>query len=66
MQKKRMPAIEQVSIVGGTVGIGTKTINDLLDNQIVVTLFARIPRRHPPYFPMEVIFLTYWRATLVA
>ncbi|KAG2206218.1 hypothetical protein INT46_006386 [Mucor plumbeus] len=36
---------ERVFIIGGTGNIGAKTVNDLLDNKIPVTLYARSPEK---------------------
>lgn len=36
---------ERVFIIGGTGNIGIKTVNDLLDNKIPVTLYARSPEK---------------------
>lgn len=46
-----MSPVERVFIVGGTGGIGTKTVNDLLDNQIAITLFARNINKVSTLFP---------------
>ncbi|KAG2211798.1 hypothetical protein INT46_007982 [Mucor plumbeus] len=46
-----MSPVERVFIVGGTGNIGTKTVNDLLDNQIAITLFARNVKKVSTLFP---------------
>lgn len=46
-----MSPIERVFIVGGTGNIGTKVVNDLLDNQIAITLFARDIKKVTTLFP---------------
>lgn len=42
---------ERIFIIGGTGSVGSKTVRDLLDNQVAVTLFARDPVKVSTLFP---------------
>lgn len=42
---------DRVFILGGTGNIGTKVVNDLLDNKVAITLYARTPSKIEKMFP---------------
>lgn len=46
-----MSPAERVFIIGGTGNIGTKVVQDLLDNDPAVTLYARTPSNVDSLFP---------------
>ncbi|CAO3654707.1 unnamed protein product [Mucor fragilis] len=46
---------ERVFIVGGTGNIGVKAVNDLLDNKIPVTLYARSPEKVNALFSSNLV-----------
>ncbi|CAO0797420.1 unnamed protein product [Mucor circinelloides] len=46
---------ERIFIIGGTGNIGVKAVNDLLDNKIPVTLYARNPQKVASLFSNDLV-----------